>query len=378
MDKIIKGVLTFQQKEQPKRQAAFNELAGGQAPEALFITCADSRVDPNLITSTNPGDLFVCRNAGNIVPPHSHQTNGIAASIEYGVSALGIRHIIICGHNECGAMQGVLNPESIEKMPLVKDWLAFSAAAKNVSATDPKEQLKLTVRANVLLQISHLKTHPCVASRLATDEISLHGWVYDIKSGAIEVFDAAQDKFVQFAEFYNKSSHSITHSSVQQAPAPQEGIFEKGVGRQALSAISRPRYAPSATGICAFIRDYVQAEGEVKPSHFLTADLGIAGAQGPNFIEVFRRTFDTDFSAMTMSTYFDCQKTDHSARNKMRKFFRSNKSKAKDFIDLRVAHLIMAVERGAWYDSMVKKRRPASAPAKETKTISNPSPLKNA
>ena len=358
MDKLIKGVLTFQRDGQKERQDLFDSLANSQAPQALFITCSDSRIDPNLITATDPGDIFVCRNAGNIIPPHSAQTNGMAASIEYAVTALEVRHIIVCGHNGCGAMKGVLDPEGLEGLPQVRDWLAFAAAAAvkdKTGALSAEEQLKLTVRANVLLQLSHLKTHPSVASRLTTNEITLHGWVYDIKTGAIDVYNTSDNNFIPFKDFYDKS-----------APVPERAkashingvTLQKGIGHEALKANARPSYEPTAAGICAYIRDYVQSDIEVKPSHFLTADLGISGTMGPHFIEDFRKTFNTDFSTMTLATYFDCQKTEQSARHKVRRLLRSKKSKEKNFIDLRIAHLITAVEKGAWSDTIVNKRRP--------------------
>ena len=108
MKHIIKGVLDFQKYAFPERQALFNSLADTQNPEVLFITCSDSRIDPNLVTQTHPGDLFICRNAGNVVPPHSTSTGSMTASIEYAVAVLGVKHIIICGHTNCGAMKGAL------------------------------------------------------------------------------------------------------------------------------------------------------------------------------------------------------------------------------------------------------------------------------
>ena len=110
MNKIAAGVIKFQQEEFPKRHELFATLAQGQSPEALFIACSDSRVDPNLITQAEPGELFICRNAGNIVPPHTNHTGAMTASIEFAIGALEIGHIIVCGHSECGAMKGAMDP----------------------------------------------------------------------------------------------------------------------------------------------------------------------------------------------------------------------------------------------------------------------------
>ena len=109
MEKIISGLAQFKSSSFEERKALFAELANGQSPEVLFITCADSRIDPNLITQTEPGDLFVIRNAGNIVPPHTRDADGVTASIEYAVAVLGIKQVVVCGHSDCGAMKGALN-----------------------------------------------------------------------------------------------------------------------------------------------------------------------------------------------------------------------------------------------------------------------------
>ena len=105
MEELIQGVTKFQNEVYPGKEAAFRKLANGQNPEVLFITCADSRIDPGMLTQTQPGDLFICRNAGNVVPPHSNQTGGMTASIEFAVAALGVSHIVVCGHSDCGAMK---------------------------------------------------------------------------------------------------------------------------------------------------------------------------------------------------------------------------------------------------------------------------------
>ncbi|MEH6581019.1 MAG: carbonic anhydrase [Halioglobus sp.] len=191
MDKIIEGVLNFQKNVFPSHQALFDELASQQNPDVLFITCSDSRIDPNLVTQSKPGDLFICRNAGNIVPPHSRATGGMTASIEYAVAVLNVRHIIICGHTDCGAMKGVLNMEALENLPHVKEWLGHSRSALEVVKAQTKstvvglEQLQRVTEENVLQQLQNLKTHPVVAAKLATGDLQLHGWMYEIESGEV-------------------------------------------------------------------------------------------------------------------------------------------------------------------------------------------------
>lgn len=194
MDKIIEGVSHFQSKVYPKHQELFHRLTEGQAPETLLITCADSRIDPNLITQSNPGELFICRNAGNIVPPHSLHTGGTTASIEYAVGALGVGHVIVCGHTDCGAMKGALNQDGLAEFPHVCEWLKHSDAAvrtvkDNYSELPEHEKLERLIEQNVLVQLQHLRTHPYVASRMNAGKIVLHGWVYHIGSGEVTAYN---------------------------------------------------------------------------------------------------------------------------------------------------------------------------------------------
>jgi len=205
MDHVVKGVEKFQSEAYVEKKELFEQLATGQAPEVLFVTCADSRIDPGLITQTNPGDLFVCRNAGNIVPPFSGQTSGEIASIEYAVAALGVQHIVVCGHTECGAMKGAMAPESLAGVPNVADWLKHSVTATEVvkercGGSLCGDNLLEVIEENVLQQIQHLKTHPKVAAKVAAGTLKLHGWVYDIKTGGITAFDEAAGKFAPLAD----------------------------------------------------------------------------------------------------------------------------------------------------------------------------------
>ncbi len=207
MPKFAAGVVKFQSEVFPAKKAMFEELSLGQAPEAAFITCSDSRIETAMITQTGPGELFICRNAGNIVPPHSHHTGGMTASIEFAVAALKVPHIVVCGHTECGAMKGAINPEGLDALPHVREWLGYSKAAVDVVNEMGKElgetaRMQMLLEQNVILQLQHLRTHPAVAVRLATGELQLHGWVYDIKTGEVWAYDEASKKFEPVAEKY--------------------------------------------------------------------------------------------------------------------------------------------------------------------------------
>ncbi|MFK8031267.1 MAG: carbonic anhydrase [Gammaproteobacteria bacterium] len=207
MPKFAAGVVDFQQRIYPEKKDLFEKLAEGQSPEALFITCSDSRIETAMITQTNPGELFICRNAGNIVPPHTNHTGGMTASIEFAVAALQVPHIVICGHTECGAMKGAMNPEGLDTLPHVKEWLSYSKAAVQIVDTlgsdlSDNEKMHMLLKQNVMLQIQHLKTHPAVAARLAKGDLQLHGWVYDIKTGAVVALDEAGENFESVDQRY--------------------------------------------------------------------------------------------------------------------------------------------------------------------------------
>ena len=149
-------------------------------------------------------DLFVSRNVGNVVPAYGQMMGGVSTAIEYAVMALGVQHIIICGHSDCGAMRAVLNPDSLEKMPTVKAWLRHAEVAKtmvheNCNCADEKESMPILTEENVIAQLQHLRTHPSVASRMANGHLFIHGWVYDIETSKIEAYDAASDSFLPLA-----------------------------------------------------------------------------------------------------------------------------------------------------------------------------------
>ncbi len=203
IQRLAEGVQRFHEDAYPDRQDLFEELAGGQSPHTLFIACADSRVVPELITQTDPGELFVCRNIGNVVPAYGEMLGGVSAVIEFACVALEVTDIIVCGHSDCGAMKALLTPDDpkLQAMPTVRSWLRNAEAARSVlAATQPelrgREQLGALVEQNVRTQLGHLGTHPSVAARLATGRLALHGWVYSIDSGSVASMDGPTGKLV--------------------------------------------------------------------------------------------------------------------------------------------------------------------------------------
>lgn len=202
MHQIIRGFRRFRDEVFPQQKALFQKLAKAQSPQVMFITCADSRIVPELITQSDPGSLFVTRNVGNIVPPYGQMNGGVSTAIEYAVSALGVKHIIICGHSDCGAMKAVLNPDSLEGMPTVKAWLRHAEVAKSVVAhhchsdCGHEHPLEFLTEENVVAQLDHLRTHPSVAARIASGQLEIHGWIYSIETSEILAYDAEQGRFL--------------------------------------------------------------------------------------------------------------------------------------------------------------------------------------
>ncbi len=201
MEKVLKGLVTFQKEVFSKKKKLFSSLSKQQKPSVLFVTCSDSRIDPSLLTQTNPGDLFIIRNAGNLIPAYGAAMGGSTATIEYGVSVLQVKDIIVCGHTDCGAMTGLLHPEKVQELPAVKAWLQHAETTTRMvkdHCADLKgdELFAATIRENVLVQLNHLKTHPSVATRLRRGDLRLHGWVYSIGTGDVWAYDSEEKDFV--------------------------------------------------------------------------------------------------------------------------------------------------------------------------------------
>ena len=204
MQKLVDGLHKFNTEVCKSHQALFSNLARGQNPEALFITYSDSRINPNLITQTQPGDLFILRNAGNIVPSYGAANGGEAATIEFAVAGLGVQHIIVCGHTLCGAMRGLLEPSRLDDTPAVKSWLQHAEMTRrlvleNYPNVEGQAQLTLAAEENVLSQIENLRTHPSVRSRLARGALSLYAWVYKIENGAVFQYEHESGQFIHLA-----------------------------------------------------------------------------------------------------------------------------------------------------------------------------------
>jgi carbonic anhydrase len=216
MKRLIDGALRFQGEVYFEHRDLFRELATSQQPEALLITCSDSRVVPDLIVQTKPGDMFICRNAGNIAPPYSDINGGVTATIEYAVAVLNVRHIIVCGHSDCGAMKALLHPDKLQGLPSVRSWLRHASRAEVVVRENHPEledaaRLDALIEENVLAQLDNLRTHPCVASRLKSGSIALHGWVYDIESGQIRV-STNQSAFLPLSQITQNEEENKLHA----------------------------------------------------------------------------------------------------------------------------------------------------------------------
>lgn len=217
MRRLMEGVRHFRENAFLERSALFQELAtAGQDPHTLFIACADSRIVPELITQTDPGELFVCRNIGNIVPAYGEMMGGVSAVVEFACVALEVTDIVVCGHSDCGAMKAMLTPDSdqLKRMPTVRSWLRNADAARSVVDVmhpdlEGADLVQALVEQNVRTQMSHLRTHPSVAARLATGQLRIHGWVYGIGSGSVAAFDGEDGPLVPLDEFTPAKRRSI-------------------------------------------------------------------------------------------------------------------------------------------------------------------------
>ena len=216
MKKLLAGMVRFQNEVFPRSRHIYQQLAREQQPETLFICCSDSRVVPHDLTQTLPGELFICRNAGNIVPAHGDVLGGVSATVEYAVQVLKVTHVIICGHSDCGAMKGLLNPASLKDMPQVRTWLRHAAPARlalgraQISSPSAETLVNLT-KLNVRLQLDRLSGHPKVQTQLRAGTLELHGWYYRIDTGEVEAWQAAEDRWVAVQESRHRLSVRGTH-----------------------------------------------------------------------------------------------------------------------------------------------------------------------
>lgn len=203
LEQLKQGIRRFQTQVYPGDAELFRKaVREPQQPHTLLVTCADSRIDPELITQSKPGELFVLRNIGNLIPAYGEMMGGVSAVVEYAVALLKVKHVVVCGHADCGAMKGLLSPESTDSLPAVKNWLKNAATALNVTeALEEKHKehhgfLQRLTEQNVLLQIQHLRTHPSVAAGMARGELTISGWVYEIGTGEVRIWTEDTQKFL--------------------------------------------------------------------------------------------------------------------------------------------------------------------------------------
>ncbi len=202
MKRLIQGLHEFQTNYFSTHRDLFEMLSQGQHPRVLFITCSDSRIDPNLMTQTEPGEMFIIRNAGNIIPPYGATNGGEGATVEYAVHALGVQDIIVCGHSHCGAMKGLLQIGKLaEEMPVVYEWLKHAEATRRTIKEHYQNYegdalLNAATEENVLTQLDNLRTYPVIHSRLKTGQLRLHAWVYAIETGEVFAYDRMQEQYV--------------------------------------------------------------------------------------------------------------------------------------------------------------------------------------
>jgi carbonic anhydrase len=200
MQKLVKGIHKFQRGFFATHRALFEQLATtGQQPETLFITCSDSRVDPNLITHSSPGELFIVRNVGNVVPT-ADLPGGTAAAIQYAVEVLGVENIILCGHTQCGALKAILDPASVAHLEFVKRWVGSTIRVKKVieekyAHLSGEALLNAAIQENVLAQIENLREYPFVAKRLDAGSLHVNGWIFDVGRGEVFDYDPDQGEF---------------------------------------------------------------------------------------------------------------------------------------------------------------------------------------
>ncbi len=203
MQKLLDGLVRFRSKDFEEHRDLFKGLKSQQKPHTLFIACSDSRVDPNLITGTLPGELFIVRNIANLVPPYRDASEFLAttSAIEYAVLVLGIENIIVCGHSNCGGCAACLGPaEKLDELPHTKKWLELAHPVRNrilreIPANEPEAREWMMEQANVVEQLKHLLTYPCIAERVEAEALAISGWHYIIETGEVFVYDSAASEF---------------------------------------------------------------------------------------------------------------------------------------------------------------------------------------
>ncbi len=215
MYRLIRGIHQFRENIFPQRREKFEALAHGQRPSTLFITCSDSRIVPEMLTQAEPGELFVLRNAGNLVPPASATLSGEAATIEYAIRVLKVEDVIVCGHSHCGAIAGLLQPQSLAGLPAVEKWLEHAnqvcheIADENLMIDGDDDLLTSAVKSNIAVQLNHLRTYPTVAEAEERGELRLHGCFYRFETGEVTAFDDSQRRFLSINEYLENDMANV-------------------------------------------------------------------------------------------------------------------------------------------------------------------------
>lgn len=204
MQKLLEGIVHFRRNDFESHRELFRGLKSGQKPHTLFIACSDSRVDPNLITGTLPGELFIIRNIANLVPPYRDTSEYLAttSAIEYAVQALQVENIIVCGHSNCGGCAACLSSLKEEiKLPHTRRWLELAHPVRNqvlreIPENEPEAREWMMEQLNVVEQLKHLLTYPCIVERLQAGNLKISGWHYIIETGEIFVYDRNLGEFI--------------------------------------------------------------------------------------------------------------------------------------------------------------------------------------
>ena len=211
MKNLLPGLQKFSERVFPGYQGHFESLALGQKPHTLMITCSDSRIDPSLVTQTQPGELFVIRNAGNIVPPFGASRGGEEAAIEFAIEGLGVSNVVICGHSQCGAMAALAGKVNLESLPCVRSWLGHAQSTKKrMDSWSGDFDLNRVVQENVLVQADNLRTHPSVSAALRAGRLQLFGWTYNFETGSVGVYDPRAKKFLRSIEVKEEGETDVS------------------------------------------------------------------------------------------------------------------------------------------------------------------------
>jgi carbonic anhydrase len=220
MDNLIAGFRRFRHDVFPTHKALFEALAHGQHPEVLFVTCSDSRIDPELLTQSPPGRMFVLRNAGNLIPPQHAQAGGEVATLHYAVETLKVHHIVVCGHIGCGAMDAIVSGQPLPDV--LGQWLRHAGPVGPLSGG----VAALAVELNVQQQLANLRTHAFVAEAELEGALQLHGWVYDIPRGEVKALDATRKEFRCLEEVHEEEA--LVHELTGAAMPVEDGWIDHG------------------------------------------------------------------------------------------------------------------------------------------------------